>query len=122
LLVWGQTFGRRDAAFWWCQMLGDGVRLLVGASLADLVEGAVKVGSAETRVALPALRDLAMTGGLVHDGGGELAGQIEGLRVHRSGLGGLAPGRSRSDLARAAAWAVYEAARAPVADEEPAIF
>jgi hypothetical protein len=123
VLVWGQTFARRDAAVAWCELLGDGVRLLAGASIADTVPGAVKAGGAETRAALPAVRDLAAAGGIVHDGGSELAAQVGGLRVSRSGLGGLAPaGRSRSDLVRAAAWCAYEASRAEVPDEDALIF
>ena len=61
---------------------------------------------------------------LAHDGGAELAGQVEGCRVVESRAGGLqvAPGPQRTDLLRAAAWALAVLARLPVPEEEPAIF
>ena len=51
-------------------------------------------------------------------------GQVEGCRVVESRAGGLqvAPGPQRTDLLRAAAWALAVLARLPVPEEEPAIF
>jgi hypothetical protein len=51
---------------------------------------------------------------LAHDGGPELAAQIAGLRVSETSGGLSVSTRSgRSDLARAVAWAVADAVKAP---------
>jgi hypothetical protein len=65
----------------------------------------------QTRTALPQLRELVAQGRLVHDGGTELAAQVEALRVVESTGGGLSVSTrsGRSDLVRAAAWAVAAA-------------
>jgi hypothetical protein len=92
---------------------------LAGASLAGdpglaglVVES---VGTGQTRVALPLLRQLLTDGRLVHDGGHELAGQVAGMRVVPGREGGLSvSSRSgRSDLVRAVAWAAAGLVQAP---------
>jgi hypothetical protein len=134
LFAWGQLFPRRREAAGWLSGLADnhaGSRLVVGASLehdpdaAGIdVEERELAGQAETRQALPLLRELVAAGRLAHDGGAELAAQVEQARVVESRTGGLqvAPGPARTDLLRAAAWALAVLARLPVPDEEPAIF
>jgi hypothetical protein len=134
LFVWGMLHPRRSAAVAWLQGIvaaHPGSRLVVGASLehdpdaAGIdVEERELAGQTETRQALPLLRELVAAGRLAHDGGAELAQQVEGARVVESRVGGLqvAPGPQRTDLLRAAAWALAVAARLPVPEEEPAIF
>jgi hypothetical protein len=134
LFAWGTLHPRRSEACGWLAALADnhpGSRLVVGASLehdpdaASIpVEDRELAGQAETRSALPLLRELVAAGRLAHDGGAELAQQVEGTRVVESRAGGLqvAPGPARTDLLRAAAWALAVAVRLPVPEEEPAIF
>jgi hypothetical protein len=134
LFAWGRTFPRRSVACGWLAGLADahpGSRLVVGASLehdpdaaAIPVESRELAGQAQTRTALPLLRELVAANRLAHDGGAELTLQVEGCRVVESRAGGLgvAPGPQRTDLLRAAAWALAVLARLPVPEEEPAIF
>jgi hypothetical protein len=134
LFTWGRTFPRRSEACTWAggileahpnSTLVFGASLEVDPDVAALpVELREKAGQAETRSALPLLRELVAAGRLVHDGGQELTGQVEACRVVESRTGGLqiTPGPARSDLLRAAAWALAVAVRLPVPDEEPAVF
>jgi hypothetical protein len=134
LFVWGTLHSRRsEAAAWLTGLAGThpGSRLVVGASLehdpdaaAIPVEARELAGQTETRQALPLLRELVAAGRLAHDGGADLSGQVEGCRVVESRAGGLAvaPGPARTDLLRAAAWALAVLARLPVPEEEPDIF
>ena len=103
-----------------------GTRLVVGASLdGDTDIPVVVVASVDrattttTRTSLPLSRELVAGGRLVHDGGTELAGQVESARVVEAAAGGLtlSTRSGRSDLLRAAAWAV--AAQVSVADPLP---
>ena len=57
---------------------------------------------------MPLLRELVAGGRLVHDGGAELAAQVEAARVVEAAAGGLtlSTRSGRSDLLRAATWAV----------------
>ena len=132
VVVFGGLFaGRGQACGWAGRVLVDfpGSRLLVGGSLVDdpAVTGigapVETVGSAQTRAALPALRQLLADGRLVHDGDPDVAGQVAGLRVipRESGLS-VSPRSGRSDLARCVAWAVVEAAREPVVPEPSRIW
>ena len=125
---------RRSEAAAWLTGLAEaheGSRLVVGASLehdpdcASIpVEARELAGQTDTRVALPLLRELVAANRLAHDGGAELALQVEGARVVEARAGGLnpAPGPARTDLLRATAWALAVLARLPEPDEEPAIF
>jgi hypothetical protein len=134
LFVWGKITSRRSEAAAWLTSLAeahDGSTLVFGASLendpdvaAIPVDQREKAGQSDTRVALPLLRELVAANRLAHDGGAELAGQVESCRVVESRAGGLqvAPGPQRTDLLRAAAWALAVLARLPVPEEEPAIF
>jgi hypothetical protein len=134
LFAWGSLHPRRSDACSWISGLVDahpGSRLVIGASLEHdpdaagiPVEMRELAGQAQTRTALPLLRELVAARRLAHDGGAELAGQVEGCRVVESRAGGLqvAPGPQRTDLLRAAAWALAVLARLPVPEEEPAIF
>lgn len=127
VLVWGRTFGSRVDAAEWCTALAvehEGSRLLVGASLdgdptlaALPVVGVETRGGAQTRTALPALRQALADGAVVHDGGEDLASQLASLLVVPSVTGLLLSPRSgRSDLARCAAWALHAALAVPVLD------
>ena len=134
LFTWGRLHPRRSEACGWAQGIVAAhpeSRLVLGASLehdpdvaAIDVEARELAGSSETRSALPLLRELVASGRLAHDGGTELSQQVEGVRVVESRIGGLqvAPGGARTDLLRAAAWALAVVVRLPVPDEEPAIF
>jgi hypothetical protein len=134
LFVWGTLHPRRSAAVAWLQGIvasHPGSRLVLGASLEhDPDAAAIDVetrdlgGQTDTRTALPFLRELVAAGRLAHDGGAELAQQVESCRVVESRAGGLqpAPGPQRTDLLRCAAWALAVLARLPVPEEEPAIF
>ena len=133
VLVWGQAFPRRSNAVEWVASVAvrhPDSRMLVGASLdgaeeiqALSVASVVSAGSSQTRVALPMLRELVAAGLLVHDGSTDLAAQAMSLRVTH-GMTGLnvSPRSGRSDLIRAAAWAMQEARRQVVPVEEPAIY
>ena len=131
VFVWGRRFDRRREAIAWLELLAAehaGSTLHLGATLApdDVagIEVAIeRAGPAQTRAALPRLRDLVAERRIVHDGGAELAGQLVGLRVSR-GINGLSIWQHspRSDLARAAAWCVEAATRAGDRADEPAVF
>jgi hypothetical protein len=63
-------------------------------------------GLAQSRTALPALRELVGSGGLVHDGGAALSAQVCNALVVPGAAGlSLSPRCPRSDLLRAVAWA-----------------
>lgn len=127
LVVRGETFATRAQAVQWAASQ-SALRLLVGASLfgsPELAEWPLEipqeaVGSAETRSALATIRELLATRRLVHDDpdGSALTDQFTRALVVRnlSGLA-LAPRSLRSDLLRAAAWAVESAHRAPALAE-----
>lgn len=116
--VWGHTVADRSAA--WAEVahlagVRPGAHLLVGGTLEsdekiprEVVANVSAAGSTQTRTALPLLRELAEVGRLRHDGGTELAEQVAGLLVVPSPAGGLTVSTrsGRTDLARAAAWAV----------------
>ncbi|MBC2934702.1 hypothetical protein [Nocardioides sp. zg-1228] len=116
--VWGRTYGSRADAFTAARQIAaqrPGARLLVGASLdgdpdipADVVASVELASTTTTRTALPLVRELVASGRLVHDGGPELAGQIDTARVVEAATGGLnlSTKSGRSDLLRAASWAV----------------
>jgi hypothetical protein len=133
LLVWGQAFSRRAEALAWVAGMAarhPESRLVVGASLdgdealAGLsVASVASAGSAQTRVALPMLRELVAAGQLTHDGSTDLAAQAMSLRVTQGVTGlNVSPRSGRSDLIRAASWAALEARRQVVPVEEPAIY
>jgi hypothetical protein len=123
ILVWGQLAARRTEAFAWAQLLAGrhpGSRLVVGASLeADPDAIGVPVvaketaGQAQTRLALPMVRELLAAGRLVHDGGAELAEQVGRARVVESRAGGLTlvPASGRTDLLRCMTWTLHVTAR-----------
>jgi hypothetical protein len=82
--------------------------LIVGPSFTPQ-RAVERAGAAETRFGLPLLRSLVAGGRLVHDDTPELDEQLAIVRV-RAVSGGLAlTGGQRSDLVRAAAWALRAA-------------
>jgi hypothetical protein len=94
--------------------------LVVGASLASDAELATipvlalkKAGLAETGASLANLRDLLGTGRVVHDGSPDLASQLFQARVTEGRAGMSLIPRSRSDLLRAAVWALRVASTQP---------
>jgi hypothetical protein len=127
LLVGGQLCDSRDDAYALAVLAAlqrPGSSLVVGASLSgdpvleDIpVVGVSKIGKSETPAALSRLRDMVAVGRVVHDG--SLDDQMAEVRV-RDGDGGLhlAAG-PRSDLLRAAVWALQVAVTNPA--PEPAI-
>ena len=128
--VWGQLHPSRSTAFAAAAALAADrprSRLLIGASLAgdpeiptDLVTTVDTAGAAQTKVALPLLRELVAQRRLTHDGGADLTGQVTHLLVQETSGGLSVSTRSaRTDLVRAAAWAV---ALAVGAVEEPIPF
>jgi hypothetical protein len=90
--------------------------LLVGASvledpeLEDLELVTEPVGSRETRLALPTLRQLARAGKLAHDGGEDVTASVLGARVPPNVTGESMLVRVDA-LARCVAWAVHRAHR-----------
>lgn len=133
LLIWGQAFRNRSEALGWVAAAAvrhPDSRLMVGASLdGDEALAGISVasvepaGSAQTRVALPMLRELVTAGQLIHDGSTDLAAQAMQLRVTHGTTGlNVSPRSGRSDLIRAASWAALEARRQVVPVEEPAIY
>ena len=119
--VWGRFYDSRVDAFTAARQIGverPGARLVIGASLegdqddpGGDVDGVGGVGSTSTTwTALPLVRELVAGGRLVHDGGTELAAQVESARVVESAAGGLilSTRLGRTDLLRAAAWATAE--------------
>ena len=91
-----------------------GATIAVGASLAkdsivqSLPANITPMTSADTPAALARLRDLADTGGVLHDGQVDLAAQLGDCRVTEAGHGTAMriTSKTRTDLLRAAAWAV----------------
>jgi len=123
VLVWGSLHASRPEAYAWASwVMGsrtDGC-LLVGATLdaatvREWLPGVVVLPqtTSDTRAALPLLRQLVTMGQLCHADEPALSGQVLGVRVVPSSAGGLQlPHRGmRSDLVRAAAWAVQKVAR-----------
>jgi hypothetical protein len=121
VLVWGAMFPSRLLALDHAAATAlsrDGSSLLVGASLSSWAAAALieepaltvePVGLAQTRSALPALRDLLARRELAHDGGGVLSSQaVECLVI--PGAAGLAvsPRSPRSDCIRAVGWAAQK--------------
>ena len=101
-----------------------GARLVVGASLdgdpgvpVDVVASVDLATTTTTRTSLPLLRELVAGGRLAHDGSADLAAQVESARVVEAAAGGLtlstrSTRSGRSDLLRAAAWAIAAQVRA----------
>lgn len=128
-VVGGDTFASRPDAYATAAMAAGsrpGSVLVVGASLAGHAELKAmpvhelhKSGISETAPSLSNLRDLVATGRALQDGSSELTGQLYAARVV-TGTNGLSliP-RTRSDLLRAAVWALRFASTQPVL--EPAI-
>jgi hypothetical protein len=118
-LVWGDLHPSRGMAYHWAAAAvagRSGSRALVGASL-PLGEAASSlpeacepepVGTRDTYTALPLLRSLVLAGQVAHSGGDALTGQVGSVRLVPVASGGLTPAHRgvRSDLLRAAAWAV----------------
>jgi hypothetical protein len=133
LLCWGSLCARRVEAFEWVARWADrhpGSRLVIGASLEhDTAAAAVGIPvtlatTATTRMALPLLRELLNSGGVVHDAGPDLTDQALNCRatVGNAGLS-LVSGTGRSDLLRAVAWCAAESTKAPAkALPKPAIY
>lgn len=129
--VWGRLYGSRVDAFTAARQIAlarPAARLVIGASLdgdpgvpVDVVASVDLATTTTTRTSLPLLRELVAGGRLVHDGGAELAAQVEAARVVEAAAGGLtlSTRSGRSDLLRAAAWAVVAQVTAP---EAPAFF
>jgi hypothetical protein len=97
-----------------------GSSLVVGASLASDAElltipvlSLSKAGLSETGASLANLRDLLGTGRVVHDGSPDLASQLFQARVTEGRAGVSLIPRSRSDLLRAAVWALRVASTQP---------
>ena len=115
-----RLYDSRVDAFTAARQIGverPGARLVIGASLEGDpgipvdVMASVELGSTSTTwTALPLVRELVAGGRLVHDGGTELAAQVESARVVESAAGGLilSTRSGRTDLLRAAAWATAE--------------
>jgi hypothetical protein len=123
ILVWGDTFNDRAEALSWADMElrhpgREGSALIVGASLnPPAVAEALGVpahaaAAAHTRTGMPLLRALVNGKQLVHGGDRTFTGQVTGCRVAARD-GGLVPVNRgvRSDLVRAASWAVMAASR-----------
>lgn len=106
-----------DEALVWARKFVEaspGCRLVVGASMRDAVPRDFpgraqlgRAGSAETRKGLSLLRSLVVEGKVVHEDRPDLARQVEDARVRKVDGGlGLVTG-PRSDLLRAALWALW---------------
>jgi len=126
VLVWGSLHATRPEAYAWASwVVGNrsDCTLLVGATLdaatvRDWLPGVTvrPQTTVDTRTALPLLRSLVAMGRLAHSDEPALTGQVCAVRVVPSGTGGSGglqvPHRGlRSDLVRAAAWAVQAVAR-----------
>jgi hypothetical protein len=93
-------------------------RLVVGQAVAARIpqlRGVGRAGATETRLGLSLFRELVRAGRLIHDATPDLDPQVESARVRDVPGGGLALMSSRrSDVLRAAVWALREAqARGP---------
>jgi hypothetical protein len=120
--VGGYRFPTRREAVDWAQdtaEAADDAILLVGASMIDdsELEGVEvpiePVGQAETRVALPLLRELVRTEQVTHDGSDETVQAVNTARV-RLGTAGAAillTGSESTSLVRCIAWAAQRAHR-----------
>ena len=89
-------------------------RLFVGATMSKRVPSNLTFrtcGSAETRTGLSTLRDLVRNDRLVHDDSPELDAQIASCRVTQAVVGLMIVAGSRTDLVRAASWAVQGASK-----------
>lgn len=124
-VVWGELFPNRAGAIEWAAALAaadPGAIGLVGGSLAayaaPLLQAAgaptfEPTGLAQTRVALPMVRHLLTADRVRHSGGATLSDQAKGAVVIASPTGlGMSPRSMRSDLIRAASWALYRATTA----------
>ena len=99
VLVWGSRFSTRAEAYAWASYVVSDrpdARLVVGASMSNAEAGeavpGVEVSAANTtttRVALPLLRSLVLSGGLAHSGEDELTEQVATTRLLPSAAGGL---------------------------------
>jgi hypothetical protein len=120
----GQLLGSRVEAYTLVELAArsrPGSTLVVGASLfadAELLAIPVfqvrKAGHAETGHALSMLREILATGRLGWDGSVELDGQARAARVTVGSSGIALVVGPRSDLLRAAVWALRVAAVAPI--------
>jgi hypothetical protein len=128
LLVWGGLFASRaDAYAWGAFTVGTRPhsRVIVGGSLdtgeaGKAIPRAVEVsraGTAQTTAALPLMRSLLRAGRLAHSGDEELALQVRTVQLVPTMAGGLGVAHRgiRSDLLRAAGWALADRAR-PIAE------
>jgi len=132
LLIWGGLFASRsDAYAWGAFTIGTrpNSRVTVGASLepeeaALAMPRAVEIeraGTSQTTAALPLMRSLLRAGRLAHSGDDDLAAQVRSVQLVPTSSGGLGVAHRgiRSDLLRAAAWAIADRARPT---EEPMTF
>ena len=121
IIVGGHRFERRADAFAWAanvRAVYPNARLIIGSSLkgdAGVKEvrargEVIDANGTLTRAALATFRQLVADGGIVHDGTGDLAEQIEGCRVVPQSTG-LAINGGRADLLKATVWAVAECAK-----------
>jgi hypothetical protein len=120
-LLAGWEFDARSSAVAKAVELVDvfpSVRLLAGASLLPdpdlaMLPRPVAATSVTTRQALPLLRELAAQGRVHWDpaDGSELAAAVERCRVVERQTGLVPAGPERTDLVRAAAWALLDQAR-----------
>jgi hypothetical protein len=120
LVAWGSLFDSRPDAYAWAAFtvgLRPDSHLVVGASLsvaeaAEACPRAVvsRAGTAQTAGALPLMRSLLKSGGLVHSGDEDLALQVRAVQLVPTATGGLGVAHRgiRSDLLRATAWAVAD--------------
>lgn len=122
VVIGGHRFGTRREAVDWAQDTAEAVDdavMLVGASLVDDTElEGVEVpidpaGSAETRTALPLLRELVRLGQVAHDGGSDATRAVVTARVRPApgGNGILLTGTESTALLRCLSWVVQRAHR-----------
>jgi hypothetical protein len=120
LVTWGGLFASRPDAYAWAAFtvgLRPDCTLTIGASLAlgEAQEACpratvAKAGTAQTSGALPLVRSLLRSRGLVHSGDEDLALQVRAVQLVPTATGGLGIAHRgiRSDLLRATAWAVAD--------------
>ena len=123
-VVGGEVCENRAAAYQLANMAvsaRDGCQLVVGASLSgdpaldELGVTVHRAGRGETPSALATLRDLLATGQAAQDGSPDLERQALACRVTVGGAGAMTlVAGGRTDLFRAAAWALQRATRDPV--------
>jgi hypothetical protein len=126
VVVWGDLFASRSEAYAWaarlCEQRRD-TRACVGATLAKdpalQAVGALEIipcGLAQTRTALPRIRELVAFRALAHSDGLALNRQVHSCRVvTREGGLAIAARSGRSDLLRCMAWSVQTLLDAPSA-------